>query len=109
MQISEVYRKLRFTLRYLLSNLHDYDPHAHAVPHAELPFTDRHMLRRLSELLDGCQAAYTSYQFSRAFQVLHTLMHTPVHTHLHNVCTCPKCPRTSTPICMHVCICTRRL
>lgn len=69
MQTSEVYRKLRFTLRYLLGNLHDFDPAHHTVPHAMLPLTDRYMLHRLAELVQGTEAHYQSYQFSRAFQV----------------------------------------
>lgn len=69
MQTSEVYRKLRFTLRYLLSNLHDFDPAAQSTPYQLLPVTDRYMLRRLSEVLEGTKAAYTSYAFLRAFQV----------------------------------------
>lgn len=72
MQISEVYRKLRFTLRYLLSNLHDFDPERHSVPHELLPITDRYMLHRLADLLSDTHAAYQSFQFSRAFQVPHT-------------------------------------
>ena len=67
-QTSEVYRKLRFTLRYLLGNLHDFDPAHHTVPHALLPLTDRFMLHRLAELLRSTEAHYQSYQFSRAFQ-----------------------------------------
>ncbi|KAK9813953.1 hypothetical protein WJX73_006457 [Symbiochloris irregularis] len=69
-QTSEVYRKLRFTLRYLLGNLHDFDPAHHTVPHAMLPLTDRYMLHRLAELLKGTEAHYQSYQFNRAFQAL---------------------------------------
>ena len=36
-QMADGYRKLRGTLRFLLGNLADYDPAAHAVPYAQLP------------------------------------------------------------------------
>ena len=39
-QTAEVYRKLRFTLRYLLGNLADYEP-SHSVPVRQLPLFDR--------------------------------------------------------------------
>ena len=65
-----MYRKLRFTLRYLLSNLHDFDPQKHTVPHGLLPRTDRYMLLRLADLLQSTETAYQTFQFLRAFQVL---------------------------------------
>ncbi len=63
LQVADVYRKIRFTLRYLLGNLSDYDPAAHAVPHAELAAADRYILARFAALVDECNAAYDSYQF----------------------------------------------
>jgi isoleucyl-tRNA synthetase len=36
-QTSEVYRKIRGTLRFLIGNLHDYDPSQDAVPYEQLP------------------------------------------------------------------------
>ncbi|MEX1317416.1 MAG: isoleucine--tRNA ligase, partial [Synechococcaceae cyanobacterium] len=50
-QLADVYRKVRNTARYLLGNLHDFDPRpraegGQAIPHAELPLLDRWMLQR---------------------------------------------------------------
>ncbi|PSC70632.1 isoleucine-tRNA ligase [Micractinium conductrix] len=69
-QVADVYRKVRFTLRYLLGNLSDYDPAAHAVPHTELAAADRYILARFAALVDECSAAYGSYQFSKVYQAL---------------------------------------
>ena len=52
-QTADAYRKLRNTARYMLGNLHDYDPKQHAVPYAELPELDRYMLGRLAEVGAG--------------------------------------------------------
>ena len=41
LQTAEVYRKLRFTLRYLLGNLADFEPAGHSVPVQRLPLLDR--------------------------------------------------------------------
>ncbi|KAL4446248.1 hypothetical protein ABPG77_003055 [Micractinium sp. CCAP 211/92] len=68
--VADVYRKIRFTLRYLLGNLSDYDPAAHAVPHAELAAADRYILARFAALVDECNAAYDSYQFYKVYQSL---------------------------------------
>ena len=41
MQTADTYRKLRFTLRFLLGNLDGFDPATDAVPYDQLPATDR--------------------------------------------------------------------
>lgn len=68
-QISEAYRKLRGTLRFLVGNLHDFDPKAHSVPYEELPLTDKYILAAFADLKSEVQAAYESYQFYRVYQV----------------------------------------
>jgi isoleucyl-tRNA synthetase len=69
-QLSETYRKMRGTLRYLLGNLADFDPAQHAVPWAALPAADRVALRRLGALMAEVEEAYDVYAFSRAFAAL---------------------------------------
>lgn len=69
-QVADVYRKLRFTLRFLLGNLSDFDPAAHAVPYDQLPATDKYILYRFAALVDECTAAYQGFQFYRVYQAL---------------------------------------
>jgi isoleucyl-tRNA synthetase len=69
-QVADVYRKLRFTLRFLLGNLHDFDPEVAAVPYDALPATDRYVLSVFAGLLDGLTASYQAFHFSRVYQVL---------------------------------------
>ena len=69
-QLSETYRKMRGTLRYLLGNLHDFDPAAHAVAWEALPATDRVALRRLGALVAEVEEAYGAYNFARVFGAL---------------------------------------
>jgi isoleucyl-tRNA synthetase len=40
-QMTETYRKIRNTCRFLLGNLHDFDPAVHKVGYAKLPEIDR--------------------------------------------------------------------
>ncbi|KAK9805259.1 hypothetical protein WJX72_009336 [[Myrmecia] bisecta] len=69
-QVSDVYRKLRFTLRYLLGNLHDFDPARDAIPFAQLPAVDRYILGRFAAVVDDVRTAYEGYQFNRIYQAL---------------------------------------
>ncbi len=67
-QVTDVYRKLRLTLRFLLGNLAGFEPGAHGVPLAALPAVDRLTLAQLAALLDDAAAAYDAFQFSRVYQ-----------------------------------------
>lgn len=40
-KVSESYRKLRNTLRYLSGSLSDFDPKQHCVPYEDLPCLDK--------------------------------------------------------------------
>ncbi|MEO1669490.1 MAG: isoleucine--tRNA ligase [Cyanobacteria bacterium J06631_2] len=69
-QTSDMYRKVRNTARFLLGNLHDFDPKQNAVPYADLPELDKYMLHRLTEVFTEVTEAYESYQFFRFFQAI---------------------------------------
>ena len=64
------YRKIRNTLRYLLSNLYDFDPKQHA---QQIPLNslDGWATAQLDELITEVTAAYDAYQLHRAFRLLH--------------------------------------
>ncbi len=69
-QLSDAYRKIRNTARFLLGNLHDFDPAKDAVPYAELPELDRYMLHRMSEVFSGITESFDRYQFFKFFQTI---------------------------------------
>ena len=69
-QLSDVYRKVRNTARYLLGNIHDYDPNIDSFEIDQLPLLDQWMLGRLVEVTDQISNAYESYEFSKFFQIL---------------------------------------
>jgi isoleucyl-tRNA synthetase len=69
-QLSDVYRKIRNTARFLLGNLHDFDPKTNAVAYDELPELDRYMLHRITEVFDDVTDAFETYQFFRFFQTI---------------------------------------
>ncbi len=69
-QMSDVYRKIRNTSRFLLGNLHDFDPAKDAVPYEQLPELDRYMLHRITEVFAEVKDAFESFQFFRFFQTV---------------------------------------
>ena len=69
-QLADVYRKIRNTARFVLGNLHDFDPKLHAVPYEDLPELDRYMLHRMAEVFAEVTEAFESYQFFRFFQTV---------------------------------------
>src|SRR5437016_12202121 len=69
-QLGEVYRKIRNTTRFLLSNLADYDPHRNAVPGESLSELDRWALLRLHRLIDCVRHNYQEFDFRQIFHEL---------------------------------------
>ncbi|MEM8830817.1 MAG: isoleucine--tRNA ligase, partial [Cyanobacteria bacterium P01_G01_bin.19] len=69
-QTADSYRKVRNTARFLLGNLHDFDPAKDAIPYADLPELDKYILHRLTEVFAEVTDAYESYQFFRFFQAI---------------------------------------
>ena len=70
-RVTESYRRLRNTLRFLLANLSDFDPLEHAVPYADMLDIDRYALvvaKRLQDRVAG--EHYARYAFHQAVQEL---------------------------------------
>ncbi len=69
-RVSDSYRKIRNTLRFLLANVEDFDAATQSVPYANLLEIDRYALGMLSDLSKTCKAAYDSYELHRVGQAL---------------------------------------
>jgi isoleucyl-tRNA synthetase len=63
-QISEAYRKIRNTMRFMLANTGDYDNSKNAVAYADLGSVDQYILVRLNDVVAEALAAYDQYDFS---------------------------------------------
>lgn len=70
-QVSESYRKIRNTVRFLLGNLDQFDPATHRVAFEDLPESDRFMRTKLDQLVGKVKAAYDAYDFMSVYQLLH--------------------------------------
>lgn len=69
-QMGDSRGKIRNTARFLLGNLHDFDPSQHTVPYEQIPQLDRYMLHRITEVFGEITDAFESYQFFRFFQTI---------------------------------------
>jgi isoleucyl-tRNA synthetase len=70
-RLSEAYRKLRNTFRYMLGNLNDFDPTRDAVPGAQLLGIDSWILTRAEELVTRCLAYYSEYAFHKVYRAIY--------------------------------------
>lgn len=69
-RMSDSYRRMRNTVRFLLGNLNDFDPRE-PVPVEELVALDRWALRRTQALQQEVVAAYREYAFHLIYQKVH--------------------------------------
>ena len=74
-QLTDAYKKIRNTCRFMLGNLYDFDPEQDAVPYESMPEIDRFALHNLQELIQKTLNAYELFEF-------HTIYHA-----LYNFCT----------------------
>lgn len=70
-QISEAYRKIRNTFRFMLANIADFNPATDRVPEKDMEDVDRYMLYRLQQLLKDVRESYEKFEFSPIFHRIH--------------------------------------
>ncbi len=69
--VSDVYRRIRNTGRFLLANMQDFDPRTDLVPTDRLLAFDRWILHRAHELQASIAQAYSEYNFHHVCQQVH--------------------------------------
>ena len=70
-RLTEAYRRIRNTWRYMLGNLYDFDPQHHTVPVKELLEIDRWILGRFQQLVDRVLRAYEECEFHIIYHAVH--------------------------------------
>ncbi len=70
-QLSESYRKIRNTARFLISNLGDFDPDRDAVAAESLEPIDRWALARLNDLIGRAKEAYDRFEYHLIYHAVH--------------------------------------
>ncbi len=69
-QLSDAYRKIRNTARFILSNLGDFDPDKDSVPLEKLDGIDKWAMARMDEIIEKCKAAYDKFDFHIVYSTM---------------------------------------
>lgn len=67
-QVSESYRKIRNTVRFMLSNLYDFNPETDLITEENLAKVDQYILAKYRILVNEVRHAYDNYEFSTIFK-----------------------------------------
>lgn len=70
-RISDTYRRIRNTARFLLANLNGFDPEVHLVPFSDMLALDRYIVDRARLLQAEIIQAFDDYQFHSVYQKIH--------------------------------------
>lgn len=69
--LSETYRRIRNTARFLLGNLHGFDPRKDTLPCDRMLPMDRWILDRLHHVIDKARAALEDYEYHAPTSTIH--------------------------------------
>lgn len=73
-RITETYRRLRNTVRFLLGNLSDYDHKKDALPYKDLTALDQWALAKLNTLIENVTEAYEKYEFYKIYHLINNFV-----------------------------------
>ncbi|TWT04706.1 isoleucine--tRNA ligase [Planomicrobium sp. CPCC 101079] len=69
-QVSEVYRKIRNTLKFLHGNLADFNEQEHRVAFEDMREMDQYMAMKLQKMVETVRKGYETYEFSSIYHAL---------------------------------------
>ncbi|AKG73714.1 isoleucine--tRNA ligase [Salinicoccus halodurans] len=69
-QVSEVYRKIRNTFRFLLGNIADFKPSEDSVAYEDMMEVDQFMFQRFNEMINLMRDCYDRYDYVSMYQAL---------------------------------------
>lgn len=70
-RLSEAYRKIRNTAKFILSNLYDFNPETDKLNYAELGKIDKWILFRLERVAEVTSQAYEKFEFYKAYKTIY--------------------------------------
>ncbi|MDR3178687.1 MAG: isoleucine--tRNA ligase [Oscillospiraceae bacterium] len=70
-QLSESYRKIRNTARFILANLYDFNPNKDLAFLNNLESIDRFVLIKLSSILKSSHESYKNYEFHKIYHTIY--------------------------------------
>src|SRR5947208_10138451 len=66
-RVSENYKKIRNTFRYILGNIYDFEPELHSLKFEEMLPLDQYLLLRTTEVSERIHKWYESFEFHRIY------------------------------------------
>jgi isoleucyl-tRNA synthetase len=75
-RLSEAYRKIRNTVRFMLSNLYDFNPGQDRVDYLGLETIDKWILCKLKEVTFSVTEAYEAFEFHKAYKGIYEFCNT---------------------------------
>ena len=70
-RMADSYRRIRNTVRFLLGNMHGFDPALHAVPFHDLVAIDQWVISKAFTLQNDVVTAFRNYEFHSIYQEVH--------------------------------------
>ena len=70
-QLSEGYRKIRNTARYIIGNINDFNPDVNAVKYEDMNELDRWAIMKLARLIKTVNSAYDNFEFHVVYHAIH--------------------------------------
>lgn len=70
-QLSEGYRKIRNTARYIIGNISDFNPDENCVSYADMTELDKWALMKLTRLVKTVNEAYENFEFHVVYHMVH--------------------------------------
>jgi len=71
LRLSEAYRKIRNTAKFILSNLYDFDPDKDKVAYEKLKSIDQWILWKMADLLESVERSYDAFDFQKAYKSIY--------------------------------------
>ncbi|AZZ37840.1 isoleucine--tRNA ligase [Bdellovibrio sp. qaytius] len=69
-RVTETYRKIRNTMKFLLGAINDFDASKEQVEVSKMPMIDRWMMHQLNKLITEVTKSYEVYEFYKVYQLL---------------------------------------
>ena len=85
-QVADAYKKIRFTCRFMLQNLQDFDPATDAVPYDDMAEVDRWVLARTQWLIARMTRAFDNWDLHLFYHEVHGFCATDLSQLYLNVC-----------------------
>jgi len=80
-RLSEAYRKIRNSIRFILSNLYDFDPDKDKVGYEKLKKIDKYFLKKLQWRVGCIETGYEYFNFYDAFKDIYDLCNVDLSMH----------------------------